>query len=627
MKKTSNKLLALLLALVMALSCVTPVLAADAKTVDEVRAEIQALSADARDYTAADRERVEAIQADFNALSAEDQAVLDAECSHDGTGQPLGRVLESALWTVWSFDPADNSTTLPDGTYDESSDPALSSEYSKGKSTSSRQKPWSVKDVTVENGKATATIMVESGSYTGIMLHGTTYEKTGGTSKTCEFAGVPIDLNSTFYFNGVSSSMATPIAFSITTTIEESAAPAGPERIDLAITNNTGMFKAATAYLETKDGKTTLVMALSGTGYHELYRGTYEEAVANGDGTADKGNDSWIHGYTNAEGKWEFRIPVADDDTYMPVVAVSNSYYNKYLNGQNALARAFYPRQMTLDREAKTLVTGDYEYSRELKVTNNVKMFKVPGATLDTVGGPNSNGYKASLMLTMGSDSFDKAFIGRADQVGEDTIAIDENRTFELPVKWVEEFGNPETLVNLLEEPFIVSFHSVKNDAWYERLFTVSEKDGTLVIDEAPAEEEEVTYTFVTGGDGKWTKGSGKDFELVVKRSVDDDTTFGRFTGITVDGKALDKADYTAVAGSVKITVKSAYLETLSAGEHKVAVTFDDASAETTLTVENASDGESPKTGDAGVMLWAAMAAASAAGFVTLKRRKDGEAA
>lgn len=715
MKKTTNKLLSLLLALTMIFSCVMPVFGEGTKTVDEVRTEIQALSADAREYTAADRQRVEAIKADYDALSAADQETLDKECSHDGTGQPLGRVLESALWTVWSFDPADNSTTLPDGTYDKSSNPALSSAYSKGKSTSSRQKAWSVKDVTVKDGKATATIAVESGSYTGIMLYGTTYERTGGTNKTSEFANVPIDLNSTFYFNGISSSMPTPIAFSLTTTIEEPAEeqPAEPERIDLTITNNTGMFKAVTAWLEIEDGKTTLVMALSGSGYKELFMGTYEEAVANGDGTADKGNDSWIHGYTNEAGKLEFRIPVEDGVTYMPVVAVSNSYYNKYLDGKNALARAFYPRQMELDREAKTLVTGDYEFSQELTVTNNVKMFKVSGATLDTVGGPNSNNYKVSLVLTMGSDSFDKAYVGRAAEANDKAaVSLGEGKVFALPVKWVEEFGNPETLKNLLEEPFIVSFHSVKNDAWYERQFTVSEKDGTLVIDEVaadytavdealakvPSDEElanytdesvqalkdaiaavergltskdqskvdamakaiedalsglvkkdeeaqdEVTYTFVVGGDGQWTKGSGETFVVTVKRSVDDETTFGRFAGVEVDGKTVDPANYEAVAGSVKITLKSAYLETLSAGEHTVTVKFDDGQAETKLTVLAAAgetpvkpddgkpvdpakpvDGkETPKTGDSGVMLWAVLGCVSAAGAaVVLGRKKE----
>ncbi|MBQ2061349.1 MAG: immunoglobulin domain-containing protein, partial [Oscillospiraceae bacterium] len=262
------------------------------------------------------------------------------------------------------------------------------------------------------------------------------------------------------------------------------------EHIDLAITNNTGMFKAVTAYLEIEDGQTTLIVALSGTGYHELFKGTYEQAVVNGDGSAANGNDSWIHGSTNADGKWEFRIPVADGESYIPVVAISNSYYEKYLNGQNSLARAFYPRQMELDREAATLVTGDYEFSLELAVTNNVTMFKVSGAALDTMGGPNSNNYKSTLELTMGSTSFDKAYVGRMSEIGEDTAVIDvsETNVFSLPVKWVATFGQPETLVNLLDEPFIVSFHSANNGNWYERRFTVSEAEGTLVIDKVYAD-------------------------------------------------------------------------------------------------------------------------------------------
>jgi len=258
--------------------------------------------------------------------------------------------------------------------------------------------------------------------------------------------------------------------------------PAPSERTELAVTNNTGMFKVDTAWLEGAN----LVFTLSGSGYHELFKGTYEDAVANGDKT-----DNWIHGSENADGKWEFRMSLAADESYIPVVAISNSYYTKYLNGEAPLARGFYPRQMELDREAGTLVTGDYEFTTGLTVTNNVKMFKVSDASLYTVGGPNSNNYKANLILTMGSASFDGAYVGRGSDIAEgtETIAIGEGNVFEIPVKWVKTFGDPETLENLLDKPFILSFHSVKNDAWYDRQFTVSEKDGTLVIDEAPADD------------------------------------------------------------------------------------------------------------------------------------------
>ncbi|MBR6311462.1 MAG: S-layer homology domain-containing protein [Oscillospiraceae bacterium] len=274
------------------------------------------------------------------------------------------------------------------------------------------------------------------------------------------------------------------------------AAPEAPAEtgVELAITNNLSMFKAVSASLvETENGE-FIVFALSGTGYKNLFKGTYEQAVENGDATGN-----WIAGAENADGKLEFRVPVAPDQTEVPVVAISNSYYEKYLAGENALARAFYPRMLTLDREAKTLVTDDYSSSVELAVTNNVKMFKVDSAALETVGGPNSNGYKAAIALVMGSDSFDKAFVGKGADIAEDSAILDidaETRLVELPVKYVAEFGKPETLVSLAGKPFVVSFHSVKKDAWYDRLFTLDEAAATLTIDEVPA----VTFTDVPDG-------------------------------------------------------------------------------------------------------------------------------
>lgn len=266
-----------------------------------------------------------------------------------------------------------------------------------------------------------------------------------------------------------------------------------PDKKDLAITNNTGMFKAETAYLIEEEGQTYLVMALSGTGYHELFKGTYEQAVANGDGSADNGNNSWIHGYTNDAGKWEFKIPLNKGESYVPCVAVSDSYYTKYLNGQNSLDRAFYPRQFEVDRDAKTLVTGDYEYDQNLTISNNVSMFNVSAAKLHTVGGPNSNNYVADLELTMGNTSFDKIYIGTEKEAAaaQEAIEIGEGNVFKLPVKWVESFGQPETMKTLIGQPFIASFHSVEKDVWYESEFTVSEKDGTLVINSEQKDEEE----------------------------------------------------------------------------------------------------------------------------------------
>ena len=261
----------------------------------------------------------------------------------------------------------------------------------------------------------------------------------------------------------------------------QAAAPKGDA---LTITNTTSMFKGDSASLEKTDTGSVLVVALSGTTYKYLFKGTYEQAVANGDQRAN-----WIEGKTNSDGKIEFRIPVADGEAVIPAVSISNTYLTKYESGENSLARAFYPRQFVLDAEAKTLTIGDYEDSRDLTVTNNVKMFRVSAAKLVTVGGPNSNNYKADLELTMGSDSYNAAFVGRASSITEETAVIElgEGNLFELPTKWIGTFGKPETLQSVLEKPFVVSFRSAKNGTWYERQITVDESAGTLVIDEAPA--------------------------------------------------------------------------------------------------------------------------------------------
>ncbi|MCI8593457.1 MAG: hypothetical protein HFI88_14225 [Lachnospiraceae bacterium] len=169
---------------------------------------------------ASDAGKIQAAWDAYHALGAEDRDKLDSEMGSK-SGQSYGRDLESAYWGLQVLKPANASTSLPEGIYDGSTDPALFSEYSKGKSSSSRQRPWSVKSVAVDaNGQATGVITVESDSYTYIRTNGKTYKKTN-ISGNSEFAGVPIDLNSTFYIAAFSTSMNGEIAFSITTRIDE----------------------------------------------------------------------------------------------------------------------------------------------------------------------------------------------------------------------------------------------------------------------------------------------------------------------------------------------------------------------------------------------------------------------
>ena len=241
--------------------------------------------------------------------------------------------------------------------------------------------------------------------------------------------------------------------------------------VSLTVTNKTGMFNVTDAVLDNDK----LIVTLHGTGYHYLYKGTYEEAVENGDN-----RDKWIAG-DNSSGKWQFTIPVAKGETFVPIVAISHSYLTKYEQGKNSLERAFYPRQAVIDQNAATLVTGDYDHTKNLTVTNNVKMFKVDTASLETIGGPNSNNYKEILHLTMGSTSFDKVFIGSAvDAAAAETTTDITDQKADLTVKANAMGGT--TTVDYLDKDVVFSFHSVKNNTWYERVFNISKTNGTLTI-------------------------------------------------------------------------------------------------------------------------------------------------
>ena len=251
----------------------------------------------------------------------------------------------------------------------------------------------------------------------------------------------------------------------------------------LTCINTTTMFKAEAASIAVaEDGSRTLLLTLSGTGYRYLYMGTYEEAVANGDQ-----EENWIAGVKDevASGKYTFHIPLAEDADYLPMVSISNSKLEAYKAGTAALEQAFFPRQLGIDLETRTLTCGDYDQTADLTVDNQASMFSVASAALETIGGPSSNNYEEILMLTMGSDSFDRAYQGSAEEAAavseEDTIAIGENRTFALSMAKNAKGGS--LLYNHLEYPLLVSFHSVKKDVWYERVLTVSKTRGAILIE------------------------------------------------------------------------------------------------------------------------------------------------
>ena len=100
-----------------------------------------------------------------------------------------------------------------------------------------------------------------------------------------------------------------------------------------------------------------------------------------------------------------------------------------------------------------------------------------------------------------------------------------------------------------------------------------------------------VTYTFITdpadpaGSVKTWTRGCGKNLEFTVKGYPNDEATFDLFGGINMDRKPVPAGSYTATRGSVNISVKADYLDSLEDGSHTLSVKIGESTVDTTFSI------------------------------------------
>lgn len=94
-------------------------------------------------------------------------------------------------------------------------------------------------------------------------------------------------------------------------------------------------------------------------------------------------------------------------------------------------------------------------------------------------------------------------------------------------------------------------------------------------VDEHDAEEPEL-YQVNEGASSVWQPGGSGTLDFTVNRGEDDAYTFSHFIGVEIDGVLVDPAYYTAAAGSLHVSLHTAYLETLPAGSHSIRFVFDD---------------------------------------------------
>ena len=124
--------------------------------------------------------------------------------------------------------------------------------------------------------------------------------------------------------------------------------------------------------------------------------------------------------------------------------------------------------------------------------------------------------------------------------------------------------------------------------------------------------------TIVEGANGKHQTGGNTDLTF---RS---DASFEDFLSVSVDGKVLDKNQYTLREGSILVTLKADYLSTLSVGQHTLGVTSASGTAETVFTV-TAAPAVVPTGDTAGLTLWVSLAALCGLGTLVVVSRKKRE--
>ena len=161
----------------------------------------------------------------------------------------------------------------------------------------------------------------------------------------------------------------------------------------------------------------------------------------------------------------------------------------------------------------------------------------------------------------------------------------------------------------------------------YKATYTPLDTTNYETVTGIDIEVDTIVYNVIEGANQTYTL--SKDKKLKIRINADY-TLFDN--KVYIDGKLVDKDNYTSESGSTIITLKRSYLETLNVGEHKLKVAFKDgAEVETKFEVAKAPIVETnteitsnPKTFD-NITIYIAIAVMSVTGLGTtavVRKRK-----
>ena len=98
----------------------------------------------------------------------------------------------------------------------------------------------------------------------------------------------------------------------------------------------------------------------------------------------------------------------------------------------------------------------------------------------------------------------------------------------------------------------------------------------TITVEDEIQPEPDYYYYCEKGEGTIWTKGNTGTLDFVFKRSEEDEKTFESFAGLKIDDRDLSSSAYDILRGSLKLSMKGSYLNTLETGKHTVTVCFAD---------------------------------------------------
>ena len=264
-------------------------------------------------------------------------------------------------------------------------------------------------------------------------------------------------------------------------------------------------------------------------------------------------------------------------------------------------------------------VAGTWEWKTGMAVTNvsdsgsktvvfksadSVNYAEVEKTITVTINRATPTGEPKYTEITTGG----KTLADAALMLAGGTIPFDEGA-----LEWIDEKGNKLSDETVVEANKSYTWRFTPANANYTTL------TGTIVL--YPASTGIVIYTpvndaiFLSGANQIVAPGSAATFRI--------NKNFGEFRSVAVDGVTLDKSNYRAWSGSTYVKLTPAYMKTLSAGTHTLAVYFTGATATTTFTISAGSSNPATGASDfAGVGAAAAMAVVSLLGAAAVLRRK-----